>query len=143
MAASCTTGTGTASCPLRDDAGSDDRLRAASVHALLCRRRVAQLSDQADVVLQLDSSRRVELDLLESLSDHIVGLPLALLGCLDRGGLVKVAFVVDVELVEGVGQRKDVALLELRKLPAREIMVSMIGEIRANRRASSVLSAYL
>lgn len=70
-----------------------------------------------DIVLELDPTGRVQLDLLQRLSDHIVGLALARLGGLDRGGLLYVALVVDVELVEGIGERKDVALLKLRVFP--------------------------
>lgn len=44
---------------------------------------------------------------------------LRLLGRLDDGRLVNVALVVDVELAEGILQAKDLALLELGILSAR------------------------
>jgi hypothetical protein len=88
-------------------------------HALLCGRGLAQLGDEVDVVVQLDSPRAVELDLLQGLAHDIVRLVLGLLGGLDDGGLVEVALVVDVELAEGVLQAKDLALLELGVFPAR------------------------
>jgi hypothetical protein len=71
-----------------------------------------------DVILELDSARRVQVNLLQCLSDHIVGLALALLGGLDRGGLLNVALVFNIELAEGIGEPKDVALLELRVFPS-------------------------
>ena len=54
------------------------------------------------VVLKFNSARRVELDLLQSLPNNIVGLPLALLGGLDRCGLVNVALVINVKPSKGV-----------------------------------------
>ena len=89
------------------------------VHALLCGRGLAQLGDEIHIVVQLDSPRAVELNLLQGLAHDIVRLVLGLLGGLDDGGLVEVALVVDVELAEGVLQAKDLALLELGVLPAR------------------------
>ena len=74
-----------------------------------------------DVVLQFHSSRGIELDILQGLANHIVGLALACLGGLDGGGLVNVPLVVDVELAEGVSEGEDVVLLELRKFPAMEV----------------------
>ena len=71
----------------------------------------------ADIILELDSSRRVQLDLLQSLAHDIVRLSLGLLGCFDGRRFVDVALVVDVKLAEGVGQAEDLVLLELRKLP--------------------------
>jgi hypothetical protein len=72
-----------------------------------------------NVVLQLDSSRGIELNLLQGLADDIVGLALARLRGLDGGSLVNVALVVDIELAEGVGKGEDLILLELRKLPVK------------------------
>jgi hypothetical protein len=66
------------------------------------------------VVLQLDAPGAVELDLLQRLAHDIVRLVLGGLDVLDGRVLVEVALVVDVELAEGILQRKDVALLELR-----------------------------
>jgi hypothetical protein len=72
-----------------------------------------------DVIFQLDSSRGIELNLLQGLADDIVGLALARLRGLDGGSLVNVALVVDIELAEGVGKGEDLILLELRKLPVK------------------------
>ena len=55
------------------------------------------------VVFEFDSSRRVKVDLFQSLPDNIVGLSLTLLGGLDSCGFVNVAFVVDIEPSECVG----------------------------------------
>jgi hypothetical protein len=38
------------------------------------------------------------------------------LGCFDRGGLVQVAFVVDIEFSKGILELEDFVLLELRIL---------------------------
>lgn len=100
-------------------AGYCARARWAGAHALLCRRRLAQLGDEVYIVVQLYSPRAVELDLLQRLAHYIVRLVLRLLGGLDDGRLVEVALVVDVELAEGVLQTKDLALLELGVLSAR------------------------
>ena len=81
-------------------------------------RRRLERGTYTDIVFQLYSSGRVEFDILQGLSHDIVRLPLALLRGLDRGGLVDVALVVDVELAEGVGEAEDLVLLELRILPA-------------------------
>jgi len=74
----------------------------------------------ADIVFQLDSSRRVELNVLQGLAHHVVGLALACLGGLDGSGLIDVPLVVDIELAEGIGEGEDVVLLELRKFPGRQ-----------------------
>lgn len=71
-----------------------------------------------DIVVELDAPRAVELDLLQGLAHNVVGLVLRLLRRLDDGRFVKVALVVDVELAEGILQPEDLALLELRVLPA-------------------------
>jgi len=84
-----------------------------SAHALLRRRRLAQLGDEVDIVVQLYSPRTVELDLLQGLAHYIVRLVLGLLGRLDDSRLIEVALVVDIELTEGILQAKDLALLEL------------------------------
>jgi hypothetical protein len=73
-----------------------------------------------NVVLKLNSSRRVKLYFLQGLSDDIVRLTLALLCGLDGGGLFYITLVVDIELPEGIGKGKDVALLELRVFPEPE-----------------------
>lgn len=71
----------------------------------------------ANIVLELDPSGGVEVDLLQCLSHNIVGLSFAGLGRLDSSGLVHVSFVVDIELTEGLCQAEYVALLELGELP--------------------------
>lgn len=75
------------------------------------------MTTYSDVVLKLDPPGGVKLDLLQGLSDNIVRLAFALLGSLDGGSLFYVALVVDVELPEGVGEREDIALLELGVFP--------------------------
>lgn len=45
-------------------------------------------STYANVIFELDSSGRVQFDLLQGLSHDIVGLALAGLGSFDGGGLV-------------------------------------------------------
>jgi hypothetical protein len=49
---------------------------------------------------------------------------LRLLRRFDHGCLVEIAFVVDVELAEGILQAKDLALLELRVFPARNALLA-------------------
>jgi hypothetical protein len=51
---------------------------------------------------------------------------LRLLRRLDDGALVEVALVVDVEPAEGVLQAKDLALLELRVFPARNVSLAAV-----------------
>jgi len=67
-----------------------------------------------NIVVQLDSSRAVQLNLLEGLSHNIVGLALRVLCGLDDGGLVYVALVVDIHVLEGIRQLEDLILIELR-----------------------------
>jgi hypothetical protein len=90
----------------------------ACVHALLGGRRLPQLRDEIDIVVQLDAARAVQLDLLQGLAHDVVGLVLRLLRRLDDRGLVEIALVVQVELAEGILQPEDLALLELRVFPA-------------------------
>jgi hypothetical protein len=108
--------------------------RGTSAHALLCRRRLAQLGNKVHVVVQLYSPRTVELDFLQRLAHYIVRLVLCLLGGLDDGRLVEVALIVDVELAEGVLQAKDLALLELGVLSARNWCQSPwnLGDLRGS-----------
>lgn len=73
----------------------------------------------ADIVLQLHSSRGVQIYLLQGLSNNIVWLVFALLGCLDGGCFVEVASVFDVQALEGIGELEDLVLRELRKLPVQ------------------------
>jgi hypothetical protein len=106
------------------------------MHALLGGRGLAQFGDELaqsvqrlsyvltpyayiHIVVQLHAPRAVKFHLLQRLADHIVRLVLRLLRRLDHGALVEVALVVDVELAEGILQPEDLALLELRVLPAR------------------------
>jgi hypothetical protein len=67
-----------------------------------------------NIVVQLDSSRAVQLNLLESLSHNIVGLALRVLSGLDDSGLVYVALVVNIHVLEGIGELEDLILIELR-----------------------------
>jgi hypothetical protein len=67
-----------------------------------------------NIVVQLYSSRAVQLDLLESLSHNIVGLALRVLGGLDNGGFIYVALVVNIHVLEGIGKLEDLILIELR-----------------------------
>lgn len=78
----------------------------------------------ANIVLELDTSRRVKVDLLQCLSHNIVRLSLAGLGGLDGSGLVYISFVVDVELTEGICQSEYVALVELGESPVLMARVS-------------------
>lgn len=70
-----------------------------------------------NVVVQLDSARTVQLDLLECLSHNIVGLTLRVLSGLDDGGFIYVALVVDIHVLEGIGELEDLILIELRVFP--------------------------
>jgi hypothetical protein len=108
--------------------------RWAGAHALLCRRRLAQLGDEVYVVVQLYSPRAVEFDLLQRLAHYIVRLVLCLLGGLNDGRLVEIPFVVDVELAEGILQAKDLALLELGVLSARNGCQALwnLGDLRGS-----------
>jgi hypothetical protein len=71
------------------------------------------------IVIQFYPPRTVELDLFQGLPHYIVRLVLGLLRRLDDGALVEVALVVNVELAEGILQAKDLALLKLGILSAR------------------------
>lgn len=63
----------------------------------------AKTTAYPDVVFQLDSSGGIEINLLQRLAHDVVGLTLARLGRLDRGGLVNVPLIVDIELAESIG----------------------------------------
>jgi hypothetical protein len=78
------------------------------------------------IVVELHPPRAVELDLLQRLADHIVRLVLRLLRRLDHGALVEIALVVNVQLAEGVLQAKDLALLELGVLSARNASLAAV-----------------
>jgi hypothetical protein len=67
-----------------------------------------------NIVVQLYSSRAVQLNLLECLSHNIVGLALRVLSGLDDGGFIYVALVVDIHVLEGIGKLEDLILIELR-----------------------------
>lgn len=82
-------------------------------------RELPALRTYANIILELDSPRRIELDLLQCLPDDIVRLTLALLGGLDGRGLVEVPVVVDIELAEGIREGEDFALREFGELPER------------------------
>ena len=74
-------------------------------------------STYADIIFQLDAPGRVQLDFLQGLSHHIVGLVLALLGGFDGSCLIQITLVVDIKLTESIRQAEDLVLLELRVLP--------------------------
>lgn len=57
---------------------------------------VVCMNAYADIIFQLNSPRRVKLDLLQGLPHDIVRLPLALLGGFNRRSLVNVAFIVHI-----------------------------------------------
>jgi hypothetical protein len=67
-----------------------------------------------NIIVQLYSSRAVQLNLLEGLSHDIVWLALRVLGGLDDGGFIYVALVVDIHVLEGIGELEDLILIELR-----------------------------
>jgi hypothetical protein len=67
-----------------------------------------------NVVVQLYSSRAVQLYFLESLSHNIVGLALRVLGGFEDGGFIYVALVIDIHVLEGIGKLEDLILIELR-----------------------------
>lgn len=109
----------------------------ACVHSLLRGRGLPEFGDEIYVIIQLHSPRAIQLDLFEGLAHNIVGLVLGLLCCLDDGGLVNVALVVDVELAEGVLQAEDLALIELGIFSAHNggLAVSGMGRRRGAVRA--------
>lgn len=78
--------------------------------------RLIEGSTYINIVVKLYSPRAVKFNLFQRLSNDIVWLPLGVLGGLDDCRLVYVAFVVDIELSEGVLQLEDLILLELRVL---------------------------
>lgn len=53
-----------------------------------------------NVVFEFHATRAIQLYVLQCRAHHIVGLALRLLSGFDRGGLVQVASVVDIESVE-------------------------------------------
>ena len=69
----------------------------------------------SDIVVQFNTTRTVELDFSQRLTDDIVGLSLRVLDAANGGCFVEVALVVDVELPEGILQAEDFVLLELRE----------------------------
>jgi hypothetical protein len=48
---------------------------------------------------------------------NIIGLPFALLRCLDRSSLIDVPFVIDIKFAESILKAKDLVLLKLGVLP--------------------------
>jgi hypothetical protein len=56
---------------------------------------------------------------------------LALLSRLDGSCLLYVAFVVNIELPEGIAEGKDVALLKLRVFPGNECVSDLTTVMRA------------
>lgn len=63
-----------------------------------------ELDTNSHVILELNSPRRVELNLLESLSHDIIRLIFTLLGGFDGSSFIQVTLVIDIESLEGVGQ---------------------------------------
>lgn len=70
-----------------------------------------------NIVVQLDTTRRIQFNLLQSLAHNIIRLLLRGLNGLDGGAFVQIAAIFDIELAEGISQREDVLLLELRVFP--------------------------
>lgn len=70
-----------------------------------------------DVIVQLYSSRAIQLHLFQRLPDHIVRLPLRCLSGLDDRGFVNVSSVVDIELTKGILETEDIGLVKLRIFP--------------------------
>lgn len=73
------------------------------------------------IVFQLNSSRRIKIDLFQSLSNDIIWLPLSSLCSFDRSGLVDISLIVDIEFTESILQAEDLILLKLRIFPARRL----------------------
>lgn len=96
-----------------------------------------------DVVLELDTARRVEVNLFQGLSDDIVWLALALLGSFNGSSLVNVALVVNVELAESVAQAVDFVLGELRILPVGRCASVMANPLGDESRGAGVCNAHL
>jgi hypothetical protein len=74
-------------------------------------------STYTDIVIQLNSPGRVKFHLFQRLPNNIVGLPFTLLRCLDRGSLIDVPFIIDIEFAEGILKSEDLILLKLGILP--------------------------
>lgn len=86
-----------------------------------------------NVVFEFHASRAIQLDVLQCRAHHIVGLALGLLSSFDRGGLVQVASVFDIESVECILERKDCALVQLWEAPIAN-KVSAISTFRERQR---------
>jgi hypothetical protein len=71
-------------------------------------------SSYINIVIQFNSPRTIQLNLLQGLAHHVVRLTLTLLDRADGAGFVQVAAIVNVQLAEGILQGEDVRLLELR-----------------------------
>jgi hypothetical protein len=68
----------------------------------LRRATLTEARNEIHIVIQFDASRTVQLDLFQSLPDHIVRLSLAVLRGFDGSRLINITLVVDVELSKGV-----------------------------------------
>lgn len=90
------------------------------------------------IVFELHSSRAVQLNVFQCLADNIVRLFLRLLRGLNHSGLIQIALVIDIQLPESVLQREEVALLELRELPATR----QSAQAKQQRRHSESRRAY-
>lgn len=81
-----------------------------------------------DIIVKFNAPRAIQLNFFQCLTDHIVGLTLGALRRFDDSGLVKGAFVVDIEFAKGIRECEDFILLELRIFPiCRSPQVSRAG----------------
>jgi hypothetical protein len=73
-----------------------------------------------NIIIKLNSSRRVKFHFLQSLSNNIIRLSFAALGRLDGGRLIDISLVIDIQLTECILQTEYLVLLELRIFPVPE-----------------------
>lgn len=71
-----------------------------------------------DVIFQFYAPGRIKLNFFERLTNHVIWQVFSLLGSLDRSGFVQVSSVVHIESLEGIREREDLILRQLRKFPA-------------------------
>lgn len=82
-----------------------------------------------DVVFKLDAPRAIKSHLLQSLTHHIVRLTFRDLYLLNRGVLVDISLILDVQLAESILKAEDLALLELGVFTlARSVLKAGGGE---------------
>lgn len=70
-----------------------------------------------DVILKFDTSRAVELYTFQGLAHNIIRLSLRLLSGLDYRGFIQITTIVDIQLVECILERENLALIQLRETP--------------------------